>query len=255
MRTSRLLVAESYNRRAADYARAADRHVYVRLGRPLVAAIRSAGVKGDGLVLDIAAGSGAVGRHFERCVALDLSVGQLRRNRARQRVGADATRLPFRDGSFPAAVSGFGINHVGNPAMLVREMTRVAEVAAISTWALPEVPYRPKQVVNEVLARRVGHHRSAAGQMLDRIGATVGSAAAVERIMRFAGVEGDAWTVEVEVPWPGIDAYLDYRLTMPTAAAVDDDAGVREELRPALAALEADQLMWRPRLVIAVCRA
>lgn len=255
MRSSRLLVAESYDRSAAGYARAADPLVYARLARPLVAAVRSASSARDGLVLDVAAGSGAVGRHFSRCVAVDLSVAQLRRNRARGRVGADATQLPFPDGAFVAAVSGFGINHVGDPEVLVREMTRVASVAALSTWALPEVPYRPKQLVQEVLARRLGRHRSAAGRMLDRTGATVGSAAAVERVVRLAGAEGTAWTVDVEIPWPGIDAYLDYRLSMPTVAALDDPAAVRAELRPALAALPADELVWHPRLVIAVCRA
>ena len=246
------LVTASYDRAAPGFAAAADLHVYRLLAAPLVAAVARVVDVSTVTVLDVAAGTGAVGRHFPRAVAVDLSLEQLRHNVARLRVRADAQDIPFRARSFAAAVCGFGVNHVANPAALVREMARVAAVVGVSTWQRPEVPYLPKQVVFEVLARRAGAARSAAGLLLDRYTEAVGSVDAVATLLRSSGVPGVVEVAEVEVPWPGIDAYLDYRLSMPSSARVVDDDELRTELRDALGALPADTLVWRPRIIVGV---
>lgn len=248
------LVAESYDRAAAAFAKAADQYVYRWLAAPLVAAVARVADVGAGTVLDVAAGTGAVGRHFARTVAVDLSLEQLRHNDSGHRVRADAQRLPFRDQVFTAAVCGFGVNHLPDPSALVREMARVSPVVGLSTWQRPEVPYAPRQMVFEVLARRTGGARSPTGLLLDRYTAAVGSIDVVAGLLRSNGVHGEVQVAEVEVPWPGTDAYLDYRLSMPSSATVVDDAQLRTELRDALASLPADALTWRPRIIVGVGR-
>lgn len=250
------LVARSYDRSASGFARSADQHVYRLLAVPLIDAVsRVAGVP-VGPVLDVAAGTGAVGRHFAQTVATDVSIEQLRRNDAPGRVRADAEHLPFRSRSFAIATCGFGINHVADPVSLVSEMARIARIVGVSTWERPEVAYLPKLVVFDVLARRVGRARSAAGVLLDRYTSAVGSVDAVAAALRSAGLHANVEVTEVEVPWPGVDAYLQYRLSMPTSAQLLDDAGlrdeVRDELREALQSLPADALTWRPGVIIGV---
>ena len=200
-------------------------------------------------VLDVAAGSGAVGRHLARAVAVDVSLEQLRRNKdAWLRVRADGERLPFRADSFAAAVCGFGINHVADPGRLLREMGRVAPVVGVSTWQRPERPYPPKQAVFDCLARRAGGPRSAVGELLDGYSDAVGSVDAVAELLRGAELASRGRLAsEVEVPWPGVDAYLDYRLSMPTSAPAVDDADLRAELREVLGKLPLAALTWRRR--------
>ncbi|MCA1841646.1 MAG: methyltransferase domain-containing protein [Actinobacteria bacterium] len=248
------LIAESYDLAASRFAGAADQQVYRLLAAPLAEAVGRVADTSGATVLDVAAGSGAVGRHFARAVAVDVSVEQLRRNGARLRVRADGERLPFRGDSFTAAVCGFGVNHVADPGGLVREMARVAPVVGVSTWQRPEPPYPPKQVVFDILVRRAGRPRSAVGELVDRYGDSVGSVAAIAALLGAAGLESRVDVVEVEVPWPGIDAYLDYRLSMPTSAPVVDDADLRAELRHALGALSPASLAWHAGIVVGVGR-
>jgi hypothetical protein len=53
------------------------------------------------------------------------------------------------------------------------------------------------------------------------------------------------------LPWPGAEAYVDYRLTMPTVVG-DVDGDARAEAVAALEALPPDQLTWRTKVVVAV---
>jgi demethylmenaquinone methyltransferase/2-methoxy-6-polyprenyl-1,4-benzoquinol methylase len=86
-------------------------------------------------VLDLAAGTGVstveLARDGVTAVACDFSLGMLRAGRA---VGArrhvpfvagDATRLPFGDGAFDAAVISFGLRNVSDVPGALREMARV----------------------------------------------------------------------------------------------------------------------------------
>lgn len=82
----------------------------------------------------------------------------------------------------------------------------------------------------------------------------MGSVDSLGAMMRSAGVSAEVDVTDVEIPWPGIDAYLDYRLSMPSTAQVIDDVELRAELRRALGSLPPDALTWRPRVIVAVGR-
>jgi len=246
------LFAEAYDAAAAaGFARSADRLVYAYLARPLARALAEA----DGPVLDVAAGSGALGRLLPAAVAIDLSAAQLRHNPLPARLQGDAERLPFRDDAFAAAGCAFGINHFPDPGTAVAEMARVAPLVGVLTWARPEAPYQPKQAVMDVLARRAGNDRTTAGLLADELGERVGSAAAVRALLDAAGLRPDVAEVEVDLPWPGAAAFVDYRLaTVGVAGLVDDLATVRREAIAAVAALPSEALPWAPRLVLGVGR-
>jgi SAM-dependent methyltransferase len=245
------LFAEAYDASASGFAASADRLVYAYLARPLARVLAGTG----GPVLDVAAGSGALGRLLPAAVALDLSAAQLRHNPLAARLQGDAERLPFRDGSFAAAGCAFGINHFPDPGAALAEMARVAPLVGVLTWTRPEPPYRPKQAVLEVVARRAGADRTLAGRLADELGERVGSPAAVRSLLEGAGLEADVAEVEVDLPWPGAAAFVDYRLaTVGVAGLVDDLAAVRREAIAAVAALPPDTLPWTPRLVLGVGR-
>jgi SAM-dependent methyltransferase len=245
------LFAEAYDASAAGFARSADRLVYTYLARPLARALGEAA----GPVLDVAAGSGALGRLLPAAVALDLSAAQLRHNPLPARLQGDAERLPFRDDTFTGAGCAFGINHFPDPGAAVAEMARVAPVVGLLTWVRPEAPYRPKQAVHEVVARHAGSDRTAAGILADELGERVGSPEAVRGLLEGAGLGADVAEVEVDIPWPGAAAFVDYRLaTVGVAGLVDDPAAVRREAIAAVAALPAETLPWAPRLVLGVGR-
>lgn len=251
VRSSRRLLAASYDRAASDFADAADQHVYRLLARPLVEALEGS-IEHDGWILDVAAGTGAVGRQLGQVVATDLSIGQLRHNTAEIRVAVDGERLAFRDDAFTAAACGFGINHVARPDVLVHEMARVASVVGLSTWERPEVPYGPKRLVFEALARRGGRSRSRTGDLVDRLTDAVGSADVIDALLRSADLATEVEVVEVDIPWPGVDPYLRYRVSMPTSAEVAIDDDLRGEVRAAIDALSPEELIWRPRVIVGV---
>ena len=241
----RRLFAEAYDASAAGFARSADRLVYAYLARPLARALAEA----DGPVLDVAAGSGALGRLLPAAVALDLSAAQLRHNPLPVRLQGDAERLPFRDDCFAAAGCAFGINHFPDPAAALAEMARVAPLVGVLTWMRPEAPYRPKEAVMEVVAR------TAAGRLADELGERVGSPAAVRSLLEGAGLRPTVAEAEIDLPWPGAAAFVDYRLaTVGVAGLVDDPAAVRREAIAAVSALPPETLPWSPRLVLGVGR-
>lgn len=250
-RRAKRSVATAYDESADSFADAADRHVYRHLGRPLFDAL---GVV-HGPVLDLAAGTGAAGRHFTDVVALDLSAGQLRHNPARRRVCADAERLPFRDSAFATAVCLFGINHFPDPATAVREMARVSPVVGLTTWARPEPSFAPKQVVLDALARHTGRTRSPAGEIIDVLGERVGSVEAVRALLETVGLEAVVHPATALVPWPGIEPFLDYRLSMAsTAGLVTDATALRREIAAVLATLPESELDWDAALIVGVGR-
>jgi SAM-dependent methyltransferase len=246
--TKRLL-AEAFDAAAAGFARSADRLVYAYLARPLARALAAAA----GPVLDVASGSGALGRLLPAAVALDLSAAQLRHNPLRPRVLADAERLPFRDGAFGAVGCAFGINLFPDPATAVAEMARVAPLVGLLTWMRPADPYPPRLAVMEVVERHAGTDRTAAGAVADELAERVGSPAAVDALLAGAGLRPEVREVGVDLPWPGAAAFVDYRLaTIGVAGLVDDLAAVRREAIAAVAALPQEALPWRPRLVLGV---
>jgi ubiquinone/menaquinone biosynthesis C-methylase UbiE len=243
------LVATAYDRSASGFAGAANRVVYRYLAQPLIDALGAV----RGAVLDVAAGAGAAGRHFDDTVALDLSMGQLRHNPACRRVCGDAERLPFRADSFAAAVCVFGINHFPDPTAAVSEMARVASVVGVATWARPEPRYAPKAIVLNTLERHAGRYRSTMGEVVDPLADRVGSVAAVAGLLERAGLNGGVEAVTVTIPWPGTEAFLDYRLSMAsTAGLVADERAVRQEAAAALASLAEHELDWHAAVIVGV---
>lgn len=244
-------MAGAYDRLAAEFAAAADRYVYRYLARPLADALRGV----DGAVLDVAAGTGAAGRLLPPTVALDLSIGQLQQNPAKRRIQADAEQLPFRADSFDAVVCAFGINHFPHPNAAVVEMARIAAVVGVTTWRRPAPPYAPKEAVMDALARRNGRSRTATGMVLDSLGDRVGSSGAVSALLSGAGMCPDVAETTVLVPWPGMDAFLDYRLAMVSTSGLAADVdGLREDVAAALATVPKRELDWQAQLVVGIGR-
>jgi hypothetical protein len=94
-----------------------------------------------------------------------------------------------------------------------------------------------------------------AGILADELGDRVGSPAAVRGLLEGAGLSADVAEVEVDIPWPGAAAFVDYRLaTVGVAGLVDDPAAVRREAIAAVTALPAETLPWSPRLVLGAGR-
>lgn len=108
--------------------------------------VRWLGVPVDSRWVDVGCGTGALAEAIVQCASptwvagIDLSPGFIATARTRLGDGADlrvgdAQSLPFDDGSFGAAVSAIALNFVPDPALAVREMTRVtARGGAVATY-------------------------------------------------------------------------------------------------------------------------
>ena len=107
-------------------------------------------------VLDLGAGTGVAGRAAlaagaRSVVSADSAAGMLRRCGAGLHpVAADATALPFRDGSFGLVLAAFCLGHLDRPAAGLREARRVAAALAASSFA-PGWDHGAKAAVDDVL--------------------------------------------------------------------------------------------------------
>ncbi|HYZ84677.1 MAG TPA: class I SAM-dependent methyltransferase [Bryobacteraceae bacterium] len=79
------------------------------------------------LLLDAGAGEARFAALFERhrYVGVDLGVGDVAWDYSRIDAQADLARLPFRDASFDAAIHIVTLEHVPEPALVLRELGRV----------------------------------------------------------------------------------------------------------------------------------
>ena len=113
---------------------------------PLLDAAR---VERGARVVDVGTGSGdAAGRAADRgaiATGVDVAAAMVeiaaQRHPAAQFIQASATRLPFADGSFDAAVGNIVIQHIGEPERAALELVRVLVSGgrlALSTWDAPE---------------------------------------------------------------------------------------------------------------------
>jgi hypothetical protein len=152
-----------------------------------------------------------------------------------------------------AAGSAFGLNQVPDPARLVGEMRRVAPVVAVLTWERPTKAFPPKLAVLRVVERHTGQVRSPTGMRVDRWSEAVGSEAAVDSLLGQAGLDSDVRTVEVPLPWPGAQAFVEYRLSLlGIEPLLADPQTVRRDAVAAVEALTPADLEWRPRLILGV---
>jgi SAM-dependent methyltransferase len=89
-------------------------------------------VRADDRILDVAGGTGALGRWLVRraasCVVMDL-VPEMLAAAPKQRdvlyVEGDATAMPFAGSQFDLVVTRFAVHHLDDPAAAFREMARV----------------------------------------------------------------------------------------------------------------------------------
>jgi SAM-dependent methyltransferase len=244
-------IAYSYELAAAGFSRHADKHVYRHLAGPLVQFLGPI----QGVVLDVASGSGAVARLLPRVVALDISRNLLKANDALIRVQADAAQLPFRDDSFAAATCAFGLNHFPRPEIALAELARVAPLIGVVTWKRPEKSFAPAEAVFGVIERHCGRARSPVGEAVERMSVEVGSEPAVAALLAAAGLAATVTTVGATIPWPGTESFVDYRLSMLGSLAKEADMPrLRADAIAAVDRLASDQLTWAPDLVMAVAR-
>jgi SAM-dependent methyltransferase len=146
-------VRTAYDTAARLWAEGPER-LYAALARALLACAR--GRVTDGRVLDLGAGTGVAGRAAlaagaRSVVAADPALGMLRRRGARVHpVAADATALPFREGSFDLVVAAFCLGHLRHPDAGLREARRVGAGLAASSFA-PGWTHPAKAAVDDVL--------------------------------------------------------------------------------------------------------
>ena len=147
-------VRGAYEAAARRWAEGPER-LYASLARALVACAaegRLAGLR----VLDLGAGTGVAGRAALAAgawpvVSADSALGMLRRCGAGLHpVAADATALPFRDGSFDLVLAAFCLGHLDRPAAGLREARRVATALVASSFA-PDWNHGAKAAVDDVL--------------------------------------------------------------------------------------------------------
>ena len=158
-------------------------------------------------VLDLAAGTAVSTEELARsgawCVAADFSVGMLLAGGARAvpKVAADATRLPFGEGTFDAVTISFGLRNVVDHEAGLREMARVTKpggrlvVCEFSTPTNPLFGTVYKEYLMRALprvARTVASNPEAYVYLAESIRAWPDQAELARRIKR-AGWAGVRW--------------------------------------------------------------
>ena len=80
----------------------------------------------DARILDAGAGEGNYKRSFaaQRYIGLDLGVGDSQWNYSQLDVVGDLSALPFRDATFDACLNVVTLEHVKDPACVIREIAR-----------------------------------------------------------------------------------------------------------------------------------
>lgn len=129
--------------------------VYRALAQPVLDA---AGDVAGATALDVGTGSGVLAdelvRRGARVLALDLSLGMLRRASAERppAVVADVRALPFRSRCVDLATASFVLNHLEDPVPAVLELVRVARPGGrvLATSFDGEAVHPAKGVVDEV---------------------------------------------------------------------------------------------------------
>jgi SAM-dependent methyltransferase len=212
------------------------------------------------LTLDVGSGTGAVAEAAEtagaRVITADRSHHMVAFPSGRwPSVVADVVALPFRGGSFFAALAGFVVNHMP-PAAALREMARVVTpggVVLASTWT-GGVPDPAKTAIDGVLARWGWVAPPWYLTMKAEIEPISGNPA------RLASAAAEAELVDVtatsrreDIGVGDPEIAVAYRLALPHIApwVSQLEAGARSELRnDAIAALGPFLDGWRPSTIL-----
>jgi ubiquinone/menaquinone biosynthesis C-methylase UbiE len=126
-----------------------DEHLSVVTTQSVDALLDAAGIREGSRVLDVATGAGyiaaaAAGRGAD-AIGVDFSAAQVLKARERYPAvrfeQADAEALPFDPDTFDAALNGFGMCHLSNPDVALREALRVLKPGGrvvFTVWDQPE---------------------------------------------------------------------------------------------------------------------
>jgi SAM-dependent methyltransferase len=92
------------------------------------------------LVLDAGAGEGRFKDYFEhtRYIPVDLAVGDEKWDYGSNRAYVDVVRLPFQDEAFDAVICTQVLEHVRNPASVVRDLARVLKTGGHLYLSAPQ---------------------------------------------------------------------------------------------------------------------
>jgi SAM-dependent methyltransferase len=126
-----------------------DEHLSTVTKQCISALLDDAGVHAGSHVLDVATGAGymaaAALKRSADPLGIDFSAAQINLARSRHPgirfEQADAESLPFESETFDAVVSAFGICHLPNPDLFIREALRILKPGgrvAFSVWDIPE---------------------------------------------------------------------------------------------------------------------
>jgi SAM-dependent methyltransferase len=107
------------------------------------------GLPAGARVLDAGSGEGQYAHHFarQRYCGVDLAVGDGAWDYSRLDVRADLTALPFRAGTFDAALNMVTLEHLREPARAMSEMARTLApgghllIAAPHEWEVHQAPH------------------------------------------------------------------------------------------------------------------
>jgi len=161
-------------------------------------------------ILDVAGGTGQLGRHLARdgatAVIVDLTDAMLAAGLGSVRdegrddvvfVRGDATDLPFPDDQFDVVVSRFALHHMDDPAAAVREMSRVCRPNG-SVTLIDMVSGGPRHDELERL-RDPSHTRALPEEEMREVFSTAGRAVRSEADWEQA-IPVEPWFEQAETP-------------------------------------------------------
>ncbi|MFE4975851.1 class I SAM-dependent methyltransferase [Kitasatospora sp. NPDC056651] len=117
----------AYDRIGVGYRR-------IRRPDPRLDALISSALRGARTVVNVGAGAGSYEPEGAEVTAVDPSQVMLDQHPGRRKVKASASRLPFADGAFDAAMAVLTVHHWPDPHQGLAELRRVARRQVVFTW-------------------------------------------------------------------------------------------------------------------------